>query len=68
MTLKGWDTSVSLGQPFSTSTNGNWITMKFDVLTSGMVIDGTGDWGIWINGSNYDLSGIMIDNLRFDPK
>lgn len=68
MTIKGWDTSVSLGQPFSTSTNGNWITMKFDVLTSGMVIDGTGDWGIWINGSNYDLSGIMIDNLRFDPK
>jgi hypothetical protein len=68
MTLKGWDTAVSLGQPFSTSTNGNWITMKFDVLTSGMIIDGTGDWGIWINGSNYDLRGIMIDNLRFDPK
>jgi hypothetical protein len=66
--LKGWTTAINLGQPFSTSTNGNWITMKFDVLTSGMSIDGTGDWGIWINGSNYDLSGIMIDNLRFDPK
>jgi hypothetical protein len=68
MVLKGWDTSVGLGQPFSTSTNGNWITMTFDVLTAGMIIDGTGDWGIWINGSNYNLSGIMIDNLRFDPK
>jgi hypothetical protein len=68
MTLKGWTTAVSLGKPFSTSTNGNWITMTFDVLTAGMSIDGTGDWGIWINGSNYDLTGIMIDNLRFDPK
>jgi hypothetical protein len=42
--------------------------LTFDVLTAGMVIDGTGDWGIWINGSSYDLSGVMIDNLRFDPK
>jgi len=66
--LKGWDTAPGLGQPFGTSTNGNWITMTFDVLTAGMVIDGTGDWGIWINGGSYDLTGIMIDNLRFDPK
>jgi hypothetical protein len=66
--LKGWDTAPSLGQPFNTSTSGNWITLTFDVLTAGMVIDGTGDWGIWINGGSYDLRGIMIDNLRFDPK
>jgi hypothetical protein len=68
MTLRGWDTAVGLGQPFNTSTNGNWITMTFDVLTAGMIIDGTGDWGIWIDGVNYNLTGIMIDNLRFDPK
>ncbi|MBE0667270.1 MAG: IPT/TIG domain-containing protein, partial [Bacteroidales bacterium] len=66
--LKGWDTAPGLGQPFNTSTSGNWITLTFDVLTAGMVIDGTGDWGIWINGGSYDLTGIMIDNLRFDPK
>jgi hypothetical protein len=67
--LKGWDTAPYLGNNvFGTSTNGNWITMTFDVLTAGMVIDGTGDWGIWINGGSYDLTGIMIDNLRFDPK
>ncbi len=66
--LKGWDTAPYLGNPFTTSTDGNWITMTFDVLTAGMVIDGTGDWGIWINGGDYDLTGIMIDNLRFDPK
>jgi hypothetical protein len=68
MTLKGWDTSVSLGQPFGTTTNGFWITKTFDVLNSSMVIDGTGDWGIWINGSSFDLTGVMIDNLRFDLK
>jgi hypothetical protein len=67
--LKGWDTAPYLGNNiFGTSTNGNWITLTFDVLTAGMVIDGTGDWGIWIQGSNYDLTGVMIDNLRFDPK
>jgi len=67
--LKGWDTAPYLGNDiFGTSTNGNWVTMTFDVLTAGMVIDGSGDWGIWINGGSYDLSGVMIDNLRFDPK
>ena len=67
--LKGWDTAPYLGNNiFGTSTNGNWVTLTFDVLTAGMVIDGTGDWGIWIYGSSYDLTGVMIDNLRFDPK
>jgi hypothetical protein len=67
--LKGWDTAPSLGNNiFGTSTSGNWITVTFDILTAGMVIDGTGDWGIWINGGSYNLTGIMIDNLRFDPK
>jgi hypothetical protein len=66
--LKGWDTAPGLGKPFATSTNGNWITLTFDILTAGMVIDGTGDWGIWINGGSFDLTGIMVDNLRFDPK
>jgi len=67
--LKGWDTAPYLGNNvFGTSTNGNWVTLTFDVLTAGMVIDGTGDWGIWINGGTYDLTGVMIDNLRFDPK
>ena len=66
--LKGWDTAPGLGKPFATSTNGNWITLTFDILTAGMVIDGTGDWGIWINGGSFDMTGIMVDNLRFDPK
>ena len=67
--LKGWDTAPNLGNDvFGTATSGSWITLTFDVLTAGMVIDGTGDWGIWVNGGSYDLSGIMIDNLRFDPK
>jgi hypothetical protein len=70
MCLKGWTTTANLGDVFSTSTNGQWITLTFDVLNSGMVIDGTGDWGLYISGANstYDFSGIMIDNLRFDLK
>ena len=66
--LKGWTTAPYLGNIFQTSTGGNWVTLTFDVLTAGMSIDGTGDWGIWINGSAYDLRGVMVDNLRFDPK
>jgi len=66
--LKGWDTAIGLGKPFQNSTNGKWKTITFDILTAGMSIDGTGDWGIWINGSNFDLSGVFVDNLRFDLK
>jgi hypothetical protein len=70
MCLKGWDISVNLGDVFGKSTNGQWVTMTFDVLNSSMVIDGTKDWGLYISGasSTYDFSGIMIDNLRFDLK
>jgi len=70
MCLKGWDISVNLGDVFGTSTNGQWVTMTFDVLNSSMVIDGTKDWGLYISGASgtYDFSGIMIDNLRFDLK
>ena len=70
MCLKGWDIAVNLGDVFGASTNGQWVTMTFDVLNSGMIIDGTKDWGLYISGasSTYDFSGIMIDNLRFDLK
>ena len=68
MMLRGWTTSVNLGYPFSNSTNGQWVTMTFDVLTSDMLIDGEDGIGLWINGTDYDLTGIMIDNLRYDPK
>ncbi len=70
MCLKGWDVAVNLGDIFSSSTNGQWVTLTFDVLNSTMVIDGTKDWGMYISGASatYDFSGIMIDNLRFDLK
>jgi hypothetical protein len=70
MCLKGWTTAVSLGDIFSASTNNQWVTLTFDVLSSGMVIDGTGDWGMYLSGASgtYDFSGIMIDNVRFDLK
>lgn len=67
MTIRGWDNEVSLGNIFDNSTNGRWITLSFPI--SG-VVDGTGDWGIFLNcpAGTHDLSGIYIDNLRFDLK
>ncbi len=67
MTLKGWDNNVTLGNIFDESTNGRWITLSFPI--SG-VVDGTGDWGIYLScpAGTHDLSGIYIDNLRFDLK
>lgn len=70
MCLRGWNVSVSLGKIFANSTNGMWETLTFDLLNAGMVIDGSGDWGLYLSGENtaHDFSGIMIDNLRFDLK
>lgn len=58
---------ASLGEIFKESTSGRWITLSFPI--SG-VIDGKGDWGLYINcpAGTHDLSGIYIDNLRFDLK
>ena len=61
-------TDVSFGQPLGITTNNEWITMSFDVLTADMTVDGTDVYGIIFNGGSYDLTGVMIDNLRFDPK
>lgn len=68
MCFRGWDNSINLGNIFDNTTNGQWITLTFD-LNKDNPITGSGDFGMWINsGSTVDLSGVYIDNFRFDLK
>lgn len=49
-----------------------WITVTFDLATySGLpaVIPASGDWGMTLwTGVNMDLTGLYIDNIRFEHK
>ena len=66
--LRGWDNSINLGNIFANSTNGQWITLTFD-LNKDNPIDGTKDFGFYLDcTSTVDLSGVYLDNFRFDLK
>ncbi len=68
MCFRGWDNSINLGNIFENTTNGQWVTLTFD-LNKDNAINGTGDFGMFIYaGSTTDLSGVHIDNMRFDLK
>jgi lipopolysaccharide export system protein LptA len=68
MCFRGWDNSIDLGNIFANSTDGNWITLTFN-LNPDNPINGTGDFGLYLNCSEtVDLSGVYIDNFRFDLK
>lgn len=68
MCFRGWDNSINLGNIFEKSTDGQWVTLTFD-LNQNNPINGTGDYGLFINAnSTSDLSGVHIDNMRFDLK
>jgi hypothetical protein len=66
--LHGWDNALDLGHLFAESTNGHWVTKSFE-LNAGGLIDGTKDYGFYLSiDGTADLSGVFIDNFRFDPK
>ena len=68
MVFRGWDNSIDLGNIFANTTNGDWKTLTFE-LNPDNPINGTGDYGFYINASQeVDLSGVYIDNFRFDLK
>lgn len=68
MVFRGWDNSIDLGNIFANTTNGDWKTLTFE-LNPDNPINGTGDYGFFINASQeVDLSGVYIDNFRFDLK
>ena len=75
MKLAGTDIDIGhLGiqnQDGSWSTPG-WITISFDLATYSAlpaVIPSSGDWGMTLwTGANMDLTGLYIDNIRFEHK
>jgi len=75
MKLAGTDIDIGhLGiqnQDGSWSTPG-WITITFDLATYSAlpaVIPASGDWGMTLwTGVNMDLTGLYIDNIRFEHK
>lgn len=75
MKLAGTDIDIGhLGiqnQDGSWSTPG-WITITFDLATYSAlpaVIPASGDWGMTLwTGANMDLTGLYIDNIRFEHK
>lgn len=68
MTFRGWDNSIGLGNIFEKTTNGDWKTLTFE-LNPDNPINGSGDYGFYINASQeVDLSGVYLDNFRFDLK
>lgn len=68
MAFRGLDNSINLGNIFANSTEGNWITLTFN-LNPDNAINGSGDYGFYINATQtVDLSGVYIDNFRFDLK
>lgn len=68
MCFRGWNNSIDMGKIFENTTNGQWVTLTFD-LNKDNPIDGTGDFGLFIYaGTTSDLSGIYMDNFRFDLK
>lgn len=68
MTFRGWDNSIDLGNIFANTTNGDWKTLTFE-LNPDNPINGTGDYGFYVSASQeVDLSGVYIDNFRFDLK
>lgn len=60
----------SFGTPTTDTTNG-WITVTYDLSSlGGITIPSGGEWGInfWYGTGAVDISGLYMDNLRFEHK
>ena len=48
-----------------------WTTITYDLSSFGSlpaVIPGSGDWGMNLQAGTVDLTGLYIDNIRFQAK
>ncbi|MBE3086547.1 MAG: cell shape determination protein CcmA, partial [Bacteroidetes bacterium] len=48
-----------------------WITITFDLSTFSSLpatIPGSGDWGMILSSGTIDITGLYIDNIRFEHK
>lgn len=69
MTFAG--SRIDLGNLGGTTPDGGWITITYDLADfAGLpeTIPGSGDWGINLQAGTVDLTGLYIDNIRFQAK
>jgi hypothetical protein len=56
----------------STPTTTGWVTVTYDLSTMGLpaTIPSGGEWGInfWYADGPVDISGLYIDNMRYEKK
>lgn len=76
-TMKLAGTDIDIGHLGLQNTDGSWstpgwITITFDLATYSAlpaVIPSSGDWGMTLwTGVNMDLTGLYVDNIRFEHK
>jgi hypothetical protein len=64
-------TDIDLGNLGGTTLGDDWATITYDLSTFGNLpatIGNTGDWGMILQAGTVDLTGVYIDNIRFQAK
>jgi hypothetical protein len=64
-------TRISLGNLGGTTPSGGWITITYDLADFSNLpatIPASGEWGMNLGTGTVDLSGLYIDNIRFQAK
>lgn len=64
-------TRISLGNLGGSTPNGGWVTLTYDLANFSNLpatIPASGEWGMNLASGTVDLSGLYIDNIRFQAK
>ena len=64
-------TRISLGNLGGITPNGGWITLTYDLADFPALpetIPASGEWGMNLGSGTVDLTGLHIDNIRFQAK
>lgn len=64
-------TDIDLGNLGGTTLGNDWATITYDLSTFGNLpatIGNTGDWGMILQAGTVDLTGVYMDNIRFQAK
>jgi hypothetical protein len=64
-------TRISLGNFGGITPNGGWITLTYDLADFSALpetIPASGEWGMNLGSGTVDLTGLHIDNIRFQAK
>lgn len=64
-------TRISLGNLGGSTPGGSWITITYDLANFPALpatIPASGEWGMNLGSGTVDLTGLYIDNIRFEAK